>query len=218
MKEFDFENQAKNLPDSFAKSPDSNNYKILTNEKIAVDEFRKDIKAVDNSLDLNGVDENGNPYVYGKTLDLYGEMLNQPRGVATDEQYKMLIRAKITRSLAGGDLPSVLDALCVTFNCEPSQIKIIEKEDAYCTVEAVILPIDKLNDAGMTQTQAAKVIKTLLPVGVKLEVTNYEGTFEFTDSTSEYSETAGFGDLNDDTVGGYFGSIISEEDENPLPI
>ena len=33
MKEFDFENQAKNLPDSFAKSPDSNNYKILTNEK-----------------------------------------------------------------------------------------------------------------------------------------------------------------------------------------
>lgn len=217
MKEFNYENQAKNLPDSFAKGTDSNNYKILSVEKYAVDDFKNDLKAVFNSLDLNGKDENDKPYVYGKTLDLYGEMLNQPRGIATDAQYLILIRAKIMRSLSGGDYPSVIQAICSTFDCEPSQVYIKETDEP-CTVEAVTIPLNVLNKVGLTKTQTIELIKTILPVGVKLVTTLLEGTFEFSSQTNEMSNTAGFGDLTDENVGGYFGDLVGDEAEKPLPI
>ena len=218
MKEFDYENQAKNLPDSFAKGTDSNNYKILSVEKYAVDSMKTDIKAVLNALDLNGKDENGKPYIYGKTLDLYGEMVNQARGVATDEQYILLIRAKIMRNLSGGDYPSVLNSICTSLNCQPSKVYIKEKENEPCTVEAVTIPLDVLNVAGMTQKQTFELIKSLLPAGVKLETATFEGTLEFSDQENETSTTAGFGDLTDENIGGYLGDLLSDENEKPLPI
>lgn len=209
MKEFDFENQAKNLPDSFAKNTDSNNYKILSVEKYALDDFRTDLQATLDSLDLNKAK--------GKTLDLYGEMLNQPRGMADDSKYVILIRAKIKRSLSGGDYPSVLDAICSTFGCKPSEV-FIREADEPCTVEAVTMPLEALNNAGLTQSQTVAIIKSLLPVGVKLTSTSFEGTFEFSDQTNEMSETAGFGDKDDNTIGGFFGDLVSEDNDEPLPI
>ena len=209
MKEFNFENQAKNLPDSFAKGTESNNYKILSVEKYAIDNFRTDIKATMEILDLNKAT--------GKTLDLYGEMLNQARGTADDSKYLILIRAKIKRSLSSGDYPSVLDAICTTFDCKPSEV-FIKETDEPCTVETVKMPLEALNKAGLSQTQTIAIIKSLLPVGVKLTSTMFEGTFEFSDQIDEVSETAGFGDIDDTTVGGFFGDLVSEETEEPLPI
>ena len=67
-----------NLPDAYRKDTDSNNYKILNIQKIEIDGIKEDTEDVYNTLDLD--------QATGKTLDLYGDMLGQARGFATDDQ------------------------------------------------------------------------------------------------------------------------------------
>lgn len=209
MKQFDDLNHANNLPDYYKKSEASNNYKILAVEKFPIDNFETDLSNVFKSLDLDSAN--------GKTLDLYGEMLEQPRGTATDEQYILMIRSKIMRNLSGGDYPSVLNAICNTFKCEPSQVCIVEKDDP-CTVELVVMPLDIINKAGMTTKQTVAMIQRLLPVGITLESYLFEGTFSFSNSETEYNETAGFCDIEGGTIGGFFGILYGEDNEPILPI
>ena len=84
-------NHAKNLPDAYRKDKDSNNYKILEVERDAVSQLNAMLNQIYEITDL----ENAT----GKTLDLYGEKIGQDRGKATDEQYRVLIRAKAVRNL-----------------------------------------------------------------------------------------------------------------------
>lgn len=209
MNKFNYENYAANLPDCYSKGEQSNNFKILAVEKYVIDDFKKDIADIFNSLDLNESK--------GSTLDLYGEMLSQPRGVATDAQYILLIRSKIMRNLSGGDYPSVLKAICMTFDCEPSQVYIKEK-DSPCTVELVVLPLSVINRAGLTTKQTVAMIKQLLPVGITLESFLFEGTYTFSNQENDYDEKAGFCDVEGGTIGGYFGLVYGEDEEPLLPI
>ena len=209
MTSFNCDNYVKNLPDCYAKTDDSNNYKILSVERYAIADFKADIANVFNSLDLNKAT--------GKTLDLYGEMLGQPRGIATDEQYVLMIRSKIMRNLSGGDYTSILKAICMTFDCEPSQVFIKEK-DTPCTVELVVLPLSVINKAGLTTKQTVEMIKQIMPVCVTLESFLFEGTFTFSNSENEYAEQAGFCDVEGGTIGGYFGLVYGEDSEPILPI
>ena len=79
-------------------------------------------------------------------------------------------------------------------------------------------PVHVLTDAGFSSRQAAELIKTLLPVGVRLLVDNFEGTFEFADSANVYDESAGFGNI-EQTIGGYLGLYFGDDDDIPvLPI
>lgn len=211
MKQFNFDNLADNLPDSYSKQTDSNNYKILSVEQVTAASLRKDIKDTEAILDINNAK--------GKTLELYGEMLNQPRGQASDDQYLFMIRSKIMRNISGGDYNSVIKAICATFNCKASEVFIKEKE-APCTVEIVSLPLGTLNTAGLTSKQTVELIKRLLPVCISIESFYFDGTFTFAENeeTSEYDEQAGFCDVESGTVGGYFGDFYSEESEIILPI
>lgn len=209
MNKFNYENYAANLPDCYSKGEQSNNFKILSIEKFIIDDFKKDITDIFNSLNLNEAE--------GATLDLYGEMLSQPRGVATDDQYILLIRSKIMRNLSGGDYPSVLKAICMTFDCEPSQVYIKEK-DSPCTVELVVLPLSVINRAGLTTKQTVAMIKQLLPVGITLESFLFEGTYTFGNLENDYDEEAGFCDVEGGTIGGYFGLVYGEDEEPLLPI
>lgn len=210
MSGFNDLNHVKNLPDYYSKSENSNNFKILSIEKYAVDDLQTDITDVWNSLDINNAT--------GATLELYGEMLNQPRGVATDAQYLYMIKSKIMRNLSGGDYLSVIKSICMTFDCAPSEVLILEKEEP-CVVELVVLPLNVINRAGLTTRQTVAMIKELLPVGITLESFLFEGTFTFSLSESEYDEDAGFAPSEDDqTIGGYLGILYGEDDEPELPI
>lgn len=209
MKQFDSGNYVKNLPDCYLKSESSNNHKILSVEKHAISDLETDITDIFNSLDLNSAT--------GETLDLYGDMLSQPRGVATDDQYILLIRSKIMRNLSGGDYLSVARAICHTFECEPSQVLILEKDEP-CTVELVTLPLSVIVKAGLTTKQTTAMIKQLLPVGITLESYLFEGTFAFSSLENEYDENAGFCDVEGGTIGGYLGITYGSDDEPILPI
>lgn len=159
MIDFKKDNYAKNLPDAFRKDTDSNNYKILENERIAVEEHLNDLYGIYEIINLDNA--------YGKTLDRYGERVGQPRGLATDEQYILMIKAKIMRALGNGTYPSVLTSLCATFGCEPESVYIEETEEP-CNVGNVVLPIDVLN-ADITADFIIDIVKNLLPVCVSID-------------------------------------------------
>lgn len=198
-----------NLPDCYKKDKGSNNYKLLELSKKNVDAFRECLISIENSLNLNNA--------RGATLDLYGKLVGQSRGLATDEQYILLIKTRIMRNLANGSNNGVVDALCAILNWKQSQVHITDTDNP-CEV-LITVPLGSIIEAELTVKQFNQLVKSILPVGVVLSAnTIYEGTFEFSAAENEQDETAGFCDVEGGTIGGYFGALSSEENETVLPI
>lgn len=216
MKEFQTEH-AKNLPDVYRKDKDSNNYKILEIERYAVNKLRDTLAEIENILDFNNA--------RGKTLDLWGQRLGQVRGMATDEKYLLMIKAKIARNLSSGSYPDIINAICLTLECEPSEVVIVEDTEP-CTVKVVTLPLETINRAGFSTSQIVAIIQSLLPSGVKLSTFTFDGTFELAHSYEDMKtdgETKGLTDSyenikNPDAIGGYLGATNSDESDEVLPI
>lgn len=205
--QFNRESPVKNLPDAYRKTTDSNNRKILDVEKRAMDSLRASIRAVADSLDLE--------QATGKTLDLYGEMLDQPRGMATDDQYRIMLKANIVRNSTGADHDSIVRAISITFGCDPSEVLLTEPEGA-CSVRLENLPFAKLNSSGIDVPTAVQIVARMIPAGVQLESLNFSGTFEFGGTDMVYDEEAGFGNV-EQTIGGALG-IVADGSMSSLPI
>ncbi len=196
---FNNEEYAENLPDFYKKSSDSNNYKILEIERRSIKEHLEALYEIYDILDLDNA--------YGKTLDYYGERVGQARGTAGDAEYITLIKAKLVRNLGNGTYPSVTECLAITFDCEYEDIYISETEEP-CRVQMINLPYTVLENSGMTDSNIYSLVKSLLPICIRLDELSFDGTFEFSDSESEYDETKGFAD-DAQTIGGYLGCIYS---------
>lgn len=207
--EFNQAKLVKNLPDAYKKTPDSNNAKILEVERIACEDLRDALMSIDNILDVNNAT--------GKTLELYGERVGQAKGQADDEKYLFLIKAKIMRNRTDGSYPSVVNALCQTYNCDPSQVFIVDGEDP-CTVDILTMPLAIINKAGFSTNQTLAIVKSLLPIGTTISSFMFEGTFQFSDVENEYDENRGFSDVEGGTIGGFFGVTSGDENDVILPI
>lgn len=201
---------AYNLPDTYKKHSESNNYKILNIVQGSAAELEEDTEKVFNSLDIE--------QATGKTLDLYGEMLGQARGLATDPQYRAMIKSKITRNITNGDMNNIINAACLMFGCAPGEVEITETE-APATVKITGLPYGIINYVGLSVNQTLQLLKELVPVGVKVESIGLDGTFAFSSVENDYDEEKGFCGAEGDTdIGGYFGHLASDENEQALPI
>lgn len=196
------------LPDCYRKDPDSNNYKILKLGQEETEELHSDIQDVWNSLDLNLAE--------GKTLDLYGDMLGQRRGLLNDEQYRYMLLTRIGRNIVQGDYKSIMRALVLMFGGKQGDISLDDlemgEEERPCVVKLTKFPIAVLVNAGFTSRQAVQMIELLLPICVTLSADNFEGTFEFAETDQSYEPLAGFADLNQ-TIGGFFGLLLGEDYE-----
>lgn len=190
------DNYVNALPDSFAKSSDSNNYKLLSIDQHSIGALESDIQSLNDMLDIKNAT--------GKTLDHYGKMYGQPRGIMTDEQYRILILQKVARLFAGCDHASVVIALATVFDVSTDSFVITELEN--CKIKVESLPYTALLKNGISTKQAYDIIKTMLTAGVFLEPLNFDGTFEFSASADEYDEEAGFGNI-EQTIGGFFGLL-----------
>lgn len=197
-----------NLPDAYDKSESSNNNKLFLIETSEMDKIRLDTTFLLDMLDLDKCDE--------KTLNLYGEMVGQPRGMATNSQYIRMIKAKIARNFVKSNYESIANAVVQTFNCSLDEYRLEETDEA-CVVKLTKLPLSSVIQSGLTANQATKLIKNLLPTGIKLESVNFEGTFEFSSAENETDDLAGFSD-EEEIIGGYFGILESNIDEILLPI
>ena len=202
------------LPDCYRKDTDSNNYKLLELGAAATRGLREDIAQVRDMLDLN--------QVTGRTLDLYGDMLGQRRGLLNDEQYRYMLFARIGRNVVQGDYDSILNTLVLMFNSQKGDITLddldIAEEERPCVVKLTKFPIFVLVNAGFSSRQAVSMIESLLPICVTLAADNFEGTFEFAELDGEYDADEGFADVAQ-TIGGYLGLLLGEDDSIPvLPI
>lgn len=203
---FNTGNHASNLPDCFKKDKASNNYKILETEKATCNMIREELYTVDKILDIN--------QAKGKALDMYGERVGQPRGVAEDDKYLLLIKVKLMRNLANGTNNSIVNALSSVLNCSPEQIVFTEYNNLSCKVKLESIPLSLINETGLTTSQLTAIINSLLPVGVVLEELEYTGTFMFSNIEFDYDEEGeehGF-------ENGYFGMVQGDEQDKILPI
>lgn len=205
---FNRDNLAKNLPDAYRKDDGSNNAKILAAEKYASDVLRQDVQIIHDSLDIEKA--------FGNTLDLYGEMLGQPRGIATDEQYRVLIKNKILIGYSNPDFNSIVIAISMIFGCEPEDVLLLEHEDEPCVVSLEGLPIDKLAENNIDIDTAIEIIKGLIPSGVRIETISFAGTFEFSGAELVYDEETGFAD-EAQTIGGTLG-LVADNIGGKLPV
>lgn len=205
--QFNRDQHVNNLPGAYNKGRNSNNAKILDIEKHAVDGLRDTLAAIYETLDLDKA--------RGKTLDLYGEMIGQQRGVATDEQYLILIKNRLARRFTNADYNSVAKAIASTFGCDPSEIVLTEL-DAPCKVTLEGLPVSLLNANNIDIHTAVQIVTSLLPVSVFMEAMSFSGTFEFGSTELEYDESAGFGN-EEQTIGGYLG-LVSDSAGSNLPV
>ena len=88
MKEYNSLQLVKNLPDAFAKSENSNNYKLFQIIKKALADLDEDLSHINDTLDINFDTRNATDEekaLFSKTLNLYGAMFNQPRGAMDDD-------------------------------------------------------------------------------------------------------------------------------------
>lgn len=210
MAQFHFDNLAKNLPDAYKKDSKSNNFKILEIERRANNDLRQTLEEIEGMLDIDKAT--------GATLDLYGKRFGQPRGKASDSQYRMMIKSKIVRGLSSGSYKDVVDALCFTFGCNTSDILIVESPEIPMVVTVERAPLEHIIRAGFSTEQAMQLIKSLLPVCITLESAVFNGTFAFGENEGEYNAEQGFGETTDGEIGGYLGWMSSEESTDYLPL
>jgi hypothetical protein len=214
-----YEKNIKKLPDAYYKGKDGNNYKLLRLNELSAETFFNDMQDVLNTLDLE--------QAYGKTLDLYGNMLQVLRGRMTDEQYRVSIKNKIGENLCQSDTNSVLYYLSQTFNCSLSDISI---DDVRVNKVNVKVPLAK----NFTVDYILSMISRLLPITVTLSDIELTGTFEFGGISQgmtynilstltynefqkityevvetyvcEYDKDKGFGNI-EQTIGGFLGLL-----------
>jgi hypothetical protein len=201
------------LSDHFKKNPDSNLGKVFT----VFSEQLKDIEVTNTTIrEWKSID---NAKGYG--LDVIGKELNQPRGIATDEIYRVLLKSKNARNRSNGDINTMIRVLALALNTEYENILIREQwNDPVDPQEAAIslieLPIKQLNEVGLEPSQFAAIVKRTAAAGVKVSAIELTGTFEFGSTLTTDSEK-GFSDING-TTGGYFGAVFVSGQNQELPL
>lgn len=157
-------NGAKYLPDSFKKSTDSTNYKLLQLLHLA---------ELDANADFNSIIEYRNiKNAYGKTLDKYGEMVGISRSGATDEQYRLKIRGKLARMASDGTCNKIISLTADMVGVEPENIS-IKENDMSIAIKGITL--DALENTGCKSAEITSAIAETLSAGVSLEPPIYEG-------------------------------------------
>ncbi|MFL0584728.1 hypothetical protein ACH0B6_19340 [Solibacillus silvestris] len=161
----------------------------------------------------------------GKALDDIGSNVNQPRGKATDEVYRILLKSKIARNLSDGSINTIINVIAVALSVPPSQIRIVEKwhdelEPEPAALKLIEMPLQRINEAGLDPINFVRIVQKTVAAGIKVDAIELAGTFEFGDAnvSSNFDVSKGFGDINDESIGGYFGAVYTPATDNELPI
>lgn len=203
------------LPDFFKKLPGSNNFKLIT----IISEQFEDVKR---DLDLikawRSIDE-----AEGTTLDAIGADVKQPRGKANDVAYRILIKSKIARNHSDGTIDAIIHTVSVALSIPKEQVRIVEKwndplEPEPAAIKMIEMPLDKIAEAGMDPINLVRIVQKATGGGVKVHAVEMNGTFEFGDLDTVSVVDKGFGDVNNNEIGGYLGAVFGAEPSDNLPI
>lgn len=208
-----FNDLFRKLTDAYTKNPDSNIGKLVVILSEQIDEVRGTLNKIEEWRDIDKAQ--------GTTLDLIGENVGQTRGLATDEIMRILIRARVARNLSDGTFNGIIKALAVTLNTTSDRIKIKELYDDIDDPEPAAiaitgLPLDVLNNSGLSATQFGLITQRVLPGGVRVAVIELAGTFSFASGSTVETSVQGFADIAGTTGGTLSGLLVNDTTELPI--
>jgi hypothetical protein len=211
-----FTDMLNRLTDAYRKDPESNISKII---KILTDELdllKETFERIEEWRDVNKAE--------GAVLDDIGRDIGQPRGAATDEIYRVLLRSKVARNFSDGTIDAIIRVISIALNTDPKEVQIKElyndpESPEPAAIKLVQIPLRRLNEVGMSPNQFVKLVQKTAAAGVRVASIEMTGTFSFSShpTQSEYSDTEGFADI-DQTVGGYLGAMFVDSNDTELPI
>ena len=201
------------LPDAYLKDEDSNNYRLF---EVFASELKKLYQTQLKIRQFRSVDE-----ANGVTLDLIGSNYNVSRGTMNDELYKPYIKGAIARTWCDGTFNSVLELLALTLNTDVANVGLTEDYETEGGSSGMVTvsrtPTNALNAVGMTVNEYSQIVQNILPIGIGLTLTAYEGTFSYANTnyeSGEYSpelnENEGFAD-DEQSFGGTLSGVISSK-------
>lgn len=149
--------------DHFRKDPESNTYKLM---RLFSGELQTLKATNDRILEWRDIDA-----AEGKTLDLIGQNINQPRGRANDARYRIMLKTKIARNLSDGTINGLIKSISYVLQVDKSLIQIGElwrvlNEPAAIAVEEI--PLDKISNAGLTSDEFETILQSFVSAGVRL--------------------------------------------------
>lgn len=201
------------LTDALEKSESSTIGKIFVVFNQQYQDVQETLKQMEEWIDVGKAE--------GKELDEIGADINQPRGLANDAQYRMMIRSKRARGSSDGTYNAIIDTMSKTLNCKPTDLKftsvIAQGGDEHLALVVERIPIDVINNAGLTQSQLVALVEQVAPSDVRVASANFEGSFRFSSIYSEV-ETSEYGFSSNGTDGGSLGVIFVPANDVVLPI
>lgn len=198
------------LTSNFNAKPGSNIHALLT---VAADHIQENEDLLDQMGNWRDIDQ-----AEGKTLDRIGGNVQQVRGQAPDEVYRVLIKSKIKRNLSNGSINTLIDFLSFILQIEANEVDIRELwevgRDATLHID---VPGEAINATGLTAKQFGTLINLVVAAGVKAEVL-FEGSFGFSNdyTTSQTADPDGFAD-DAKTTGGTLGYAYDPSKDYELP-
>lgn len=196
------------LTDALTKNPTSNIGKILFVFNQQYGDIQTTLQTMKEWVNVDKAE--------GKELDAIGADINQPRGLANDAQYRMMIRSKRARAQSDGTWNAIINTMATTLNCKTTDLKfssVIEQggtEPLALVVEKI--PIKTISDAQITPSQLIRFIEQVAPGDVRVASANFQGTFRF----SKIYDTPEYGDYGLDK--GTFSLILVPSQDIALPI
>lgn len=201
------------LTDVFTKKPDSNIGKLFLIISEQFSELEESATKIENWRDIDQAE--------GTTLDLMGKARGQHRGQATDDVMRILIKTRLARNNSDGTINKIISALALSLGVSPSQLRIkalwADGEPAALMIDR--LPLDVLNNVGMTTTELGLLAQSITAGGIRITSINLSGTFAFSSqpNTLEKSVEFGFAPL-DQSTGGTLGTVFDPGKNSNLPI
>ena len=212
---FSMKDMLSRFADVFNKNPNSNIGKLIGILYGQMDELNTSLEKVREWRDIDNAQ--------GTTLDRIGQNVIQPRGAATDEVYRVLLKSKIARNLSKTDINTIIRVLALALNCDYADIRIQEKFNATIDPEPAALslirvPIKRLNEVGMSPRQFAQIIQKTVAAGVKVAQVELAGTFKLATVYDQLNnDPYGLGNI-EMTLGGGLGEVYVPGNDYGLPI
>lgn len=197
-----------------SKNPDSNIVKLM---RIFSDQLQDISDTQQTTLEWRNIDR-----AKGQALDLIGETVNQARGTATDEVYRLLLKSKLARSLSDGGINTIIRVLAIALDAPYEEIKVQEKwndelDPEPAAISLIEIPIVRLNEIGLDGIQFARIVQRTVAAGVKVNVIELKGTFQLGGLPMINNIERGLSDV-EGTIGGYLGAVFVPAEDQDLPI
>lgn len=199
----------------YNKQPDSNIGKLISILYQPLQHIENTLDTIQNWRDIN--------LAKGTTLDRIGENIVQPRGAATDEVYRILLKSKVARNLSPADINTIIEVLALALDCDGSEIRIEEKytdpnEPEPAALSLLQVPIARLNEVGLSPAQFGQIVQKTVSAGVRVAQIDLSGTFMLASKRAEVEKSKrGLSNI-EMTVGGTLGTVFVPGKDYKLPM